>query len=269
MGQHTDADHDGVADAAEATNQTDFTMGVEPVDGQYFHLLEQTPGPNGERTGRHVLHDERSKAYDAADDVREVTKQVSTIHERTCPIWDQGQIGSCTANAALGTLMTAPFARPGWAFAEPDALRLYEQETLADDSQIPGHYPPDDTGSTGLWSMKTLKRAGFITGYKHAFSFQTLCRLLELSPVSIGIPWYQSMFTPNTRGVIPVDPASGLAGGHQLSAVGVDYGREGIKIANSWGDSWGIEGYGWFRFADIQALLKAHGDVSVPVVASV
>jgi Papain family cysteine protease len=267
MGQHTDADHDGVADSAEATNQTDFTMGVEPVDGQYFHLLEQNAGPHGEQLGRHVLHDDASRAYDAADDVRTVTKQVTTLHKRIAPIWDQGQIGSCTANAALGTLMTEPFYNGKWAFAEPDCVSLYEQETKTDDAQIPGHYPPDDTGSTGLWSMKTLKAAGYITSYKHAFSFDTLCRLLQLSPVSIGIPWYQSMFTPTSRGVIPVDPASGLAGGHQLSAVGVDYEREGIKIANSWGESWGVEGYGWFRFADMQALLKAHGDVSVPVIA--
>jgi hypothetical protein len=268
MGQHTDADHDGIADAAEATSQTDFTMGVEPVDGQYFHLLEQAPGPNGERTGRHVLHDDRSRAHDAADDVRTVTRQITTVHRRIAPIWDQGRIGSCTANAALGTLMTEPLWNGAWNFSEPDCLALYAQETKIDDAQIPGHYPPTDTGSSGLWSMKTLKRAGFITGYKHAFSFDTLCRLLQLSPVSIGIPWYQSMFTPSPRGVISVDPASGLAGGHQLSAVGVDYEREGIKIANSWGESWGVAGGGWIRFADMQALLKAHGDVSVPVVTT-
>jgi hypothetical protein len=229
------------------------------VDGRYFHLLEQGPG-----LGRHVLHDDRSRAYDAATLVAHVTARRTTYHERVVPIWDQGQVGACTAFAALGLMGTEPFYRPSWRLAPDRALQFYELETQLDDSQIPGHYPPDDTGSTGLWSMKTLKRLGYITGYRHAFSFQTVLKLLQVSPVSFGFPWYESMFETDRNGMITVDRASGLAGGHQLVGSAVDFERGLIRVDNSWGTGWGKDGQGFLSFAAVETLLSVHGDCSVP-----
>src|SRR5207237_6942116 len=132
--------------------------------------LPQTGGPH--RLGRHVLHDERSREFDAAEIARP-RPLATTIHDSACAPWDQGQVGSCTANAALGCLMTKPFWNGSWAFTEADALTLYGQETRLDDRQIPGEYPPDDTGSTGLWSMKALKARGLIRAYRRAFRLST------------------------------------------------------------------------------------------------
>ena len=188
MGQHTDADGDGLADRPPATPGRDFNLGVDPVDGQIFHRIEQAPG-----LGRHVLHDDRSRDFDAELLVAGITPNSRTvIHQRVIPPWDQGSTGSCTAHAALGLMMTEPYFswqaglnRTSKIYSEDDVLRFYGRETQLDDRQIPGSYPAEDTGSTGLWSMKTLRDWSLITQYRHAFSFNTLTRLLQVTPVSL------------------------------------------------------------------------------------
>jgi hypothetical protein len=269
MGQHTDADGDGLADRPPATPGRDFTLGVDPVPGQVFHRFEQAPG-----LGRHVLHDDRSREYDAAPLVREVTRQHTVMHPRVIPVWDQGSTGSCTAHAALGLMMSEPFFswqstlnRTSKIYSEDDVLRFYQRETELDNSQIPGSYPDEDTGSTGLWSMKTLRDWRLTTQYRHAFSFDTLCRLLQVTPVSLGLPWFESMFRVDRDFVVDVRQETGLAGGHQIVGQGIDYERQAIRICNSWGEGWAEQGLAWITFGDMQSLLGLHGDVSVPVIA--
>jgi hypothetical protein len=258
MGKHFDEDGDGVADRYDREHGRDFDMGVPHVAGQYFHRLEQAPG-----LGRHVLHDARSLDYDAATLVEHVTRERTTYHPRQGEIFDQGDVGACTAMAALGVLNTEPFARSSL-FTTRDALAFYGLETQLDDSQIPGRYPPDDTGSTGLWSMKALKHEKLIDAYRHAFSLTTVKKLLQVSPVSIGIPWFNSMFTVDRDGFVVVQTFSGLAGGHQIVGSGVDFERQAVEITNSWGEDWGKKGRAFIRFTHLDQLLKLHGDVSVP-----
>jgi hypothetical protein len=269
MGQHTDADGDGLADRPPATPGRDFTLGVDPVPGQVFHRFEQAPG-----LGRHVLHDDRSRAFDADVLVRGIVRrQATVIHPRVIPPWDQGETGSCTAHAALGLMMSEPYFswqaglnRTSKLYSEDDVLRFYGRETELDDRQIPGSYPAEDTGSTGLWSMKTLRDWKLITQYRHAFSFDTLARLLQVTPVSLGLPWFESMFRVDEDYVVDVRPETGLAGGHQIVGQGIDFERQAIRICNSWGENWAEQGFAWIGFGDMRTLLGLHGDVSVPVI---
>jgi Papain family cysteine protease len=231
--------------------------------GVYFHEYprRETPYP----LARHVLHDDRSREFDATTLVRQ-RPLVTTLHESVCPPWDQGQVGSCTANAALGCLMTRPLWNGSWGFTEADALRLYEDETRIDDRQIPGHYPPDDTGSTFLWSAKALQRRGLIRSYRHAFSLKTALQLLLDWPVSTGLPWYDSMFTVDRSGTIVYDESSGIRGGHQVCLVGVDVDRKAVRVRNSWGTGWGEGGYAWLGWSAYNTLLHQQGDAGVLVV---
>jgi hypothetical protein len=264
MGKHFDEDGDGVADQAQTSSPSrppdgDADLGVPYVKGQYFHRLEQAPG-----LGRHVLHDARSLKYDAATLVEHVTTERTTYHQRKTSIWDQGNVGACTAFAALGLMVTEPFYRPTHRFTPELALQFYSVETQLDDTQIPGHYPPNDTGSTGLWSMKLLKRRGLISGYRHAFSLATVKKLLQVSPVSIGIPWFNSMFSVDRNGFVVVQSVSGPVGGHQIVGSGINFERQAVEITNSWGSGWGVHGRAYIRFTHLEQLLKLHGDVSVP-----
>lgn len=230
--------------------------------GIYVHEYRRADTPRP--LARHVLHDDRSRDWDAATLVG--GEQIRTVmHERMCTAWDQGQLGSCTANAALGVLMTQPFHRDGWWFNEDDAQNLYRLETRIDNRQIPGSWPPDDTGSTSLWSMQALKQSKLISSYRWAFSIHTTLRLVMRGPVSVGVPWYNSMFDPD-QGVLHVDPHSGVAGGHQFEVSGYDADRKAFWMWNSWGTAWGINGGAWIAQDALAWLLGQHGDVVVPVM---
>lgn len=226
-------------------------------------VLEQRGGPY--RLGRHVIQDSRSIDWDA----RAVTRPrplKTTIHEFLADPWDQGNIGSCTANAMLGCLMSKPLHQEGWAFTEDDAVEFYREETRLDDTDIPGQYEPDDTGSSGLWSAKVAKARGYIWQYRHAFHFSTVLHALMDQPVSFGTSWYDSMYEPDTEHRIRVDFSSRLDGGHQVCLAGLDVEREAVLVRNSWGTGWGDGGYAWLSWDDLQDLLHDSGDITVPVV---
>lgn len=211
--------------------------------------------------GRHQVHDERSRAF-ALEPRALPTSPV--LHTRRLPIFDQGELGSCTANAALGLLCTGP-TDLGKVWTEQDAVDFYSAETRVDDGMgIPGHYPPEDTGSCGLASMKLAKADGWITGYRHAFSLTTALGWLGTQPISIGIPWLNSMFEPNSSHVLPVLRHSGIAGGHQVCLDGIDPHHSRVRLANSWGAGWGDRGWAWLSYADLGWLLNQGGDAVTP-----
>jgi len=230
--------------------------------------------PRGEHPyslGRHLLHDDASKEYDARK-VAQLRKPRDSYHESAVPPWDQGNLGQCTAEAALGLLMTEPFHRSSFNFngtgADSDTVQFYREETRLDDSKIPGHYEPDDTGSTGLWSMKILKKRGIAASYHHIFSWDVLLSVLTDHPVSMGTAWFGSMFHPDSRGVVDFDGSiDEPIGGHQICLVGQDLTREEMIFRNSWGTSWGANGYGRLKFSKAKELLFAYqGDLCYPTL---
>lgn len=216
------------------------------------------------RLGRHQVHDPRSRAFALPTGARPTKRVVHTRHD---PVWDQGAIGSCTANAALALLVTGPNWNGHASFTEADAVALYGEETRLDDREIPGHYPPDDTGSAGVYSMAALRARGLIASYWHGFSTTAVLSELALRPVSVGIPWYESMFDPDPRtGLITVDRRSGIAGGHQIPLDEINPSRKQVGLTNSWGEGWGLGGRAYLAYADLTALLGDGGDaVSVRV----
>jgi hypothetical protein len=247
-----------------------------------FRYLREHPD-NPHRLGRHRIHD-------ALTPDREVTPRTlarrplaSVDHQRVCAPFDQDHcnpaviselggdpsvtaLGNCTANAALGCLMTAPFHRAGWAFTEDDAVRLYHEETQLDDTQIPGEWPNDDTGSSGPWAMTALEKRGLIAGWRHTRSLHTALRLLAAGPIAVGSAWFQSMFEPDRDGVVTVDERSGLAGGHEYELTRLDVENQMVWGPNSWGTGWGRDGYFGMSWTDLDVLLGEGGDVVQPIL---
>lgn len=211
-----------------------------------------------------MVHDSRSREYAAYETTRPPTKSVD--HHRAAPIWDQGVVGSCTANAALGCLMTEPLHRDGWNFTEASALDLYELETRLDNTQVPGIYPPDDTGSSGLYSAKAMRAKGLVTGWRTAFGLNSTLRAIVDQPVSLGIPWPSSFMDPGKSGRLQMPAAPKYAGGHQVEVCGIDCTRKLVKVAQSWGPRWGDHGYCYLSWDDLGYLLRAGGDTTIFLV---
>jgi hypothetical protein len=219
--------------------------------------LPERPGVG--RLGRHVEHDERSRAYGV---VLAPAPLVSVDWKRHCDPYNQGDVGSCTGNAIAGLCMTGPFFRPGVTLTETEALYLYEAATHLD--KIPGSFPPNDTGSSGLAAAKAAKRAGLIAGYAHAFGLSQALHALSRAPVITGIDWFNGFDTPvGDAAELRIDGES--RGGHEVVLDGIDVKAGFVKGTNSWGLGWGNRGRFVMSFKTFGALLKMRGDVVAPV----
>lgn len=228
-------------------------------DSGQLYLKYEEVARDHMRLGRNLWLDGRSLAHMVENDVHEMSRPLSgQSWERVLAVLDQGKLGSCTGNAGTGALGTQPFYDAVGKSVLPDAtdaaageafaVKLYEDATVVDG--YPGSYPPDDTGSSGLAICKVLKTRGTIAGYRHARTAYGFLRLLQSGPVLQGMPWYNAFFTPDAQGFIDSDPnwsSSGLAGGHEVEAVGVELDENDafnsvITYVNSWSTSWGDAG---------------------------
>lgn len=214
--------------------------------------------------GRHVEHDPRSRAFPVAVD--EAAPLVKKLWRRYGSVLDQGQLGSCTGNAMAGALNTLPIRKTGAkALTEKDAVSIYEAATIVDG--IPGQYPPDDTGSSGLAVCKVAKTRGMISSYTHAFSLSQALAALMHGPVITGIDWYEGFDNPSADGLVEI--SGSIRGGHEIEVLGFDPAYNGggglLTAVNSWGKSWGIAGRFFFTAETWGALLANQGDVTVPL----
>jgi hypothetical protein len=228
----------------------------------------------GRRLGRHVNHDPRSLSYLVAGPAAAVTPK-SVKWDRHVPSFDQGDLGSCTINAGLGILATDPY----WGTLPKEMQQslaagniqellvqpLYREETRLD--PFTGAWEPDDTGSDGLSSAKTLKAHGWISGYLHATSLAACHEAIQKGPFMIGITWYQNMFYPNADGI--VSPGGAVAGGHEIECNEYDLSRDLWWFPNSWSPGWGKDGRFAMTSATFQNLLAQQGDATslVPITA--
>lgn len=223
--------------------------------------------------GRNIHFDSRSKAYAVQPSD---TPVVSLRHAQNIGVLDQGQVGSCSGNAADSCAYHEPFLLDWthiWPYTpdEAGARQWYHDNTANDD--YPGTWNTDgsgdDTGSDGLTSSKMAVKAGIATGYQAALDLDSSLRQLMHVPGITGIPWYQSMFTADAAGLLTVDTKSGLAGGHELvvdEVITADHPGNGtgeilVGGDNSWGPGWGDHGRYYMRASDWWALRQQQGDV--------
>jgi hypothetical protein len=217
------------------------------------------------RLGRHVHHDSESRRYAFPTAGLSIA---AVRHQRHVPIFDQGQLGSCTGNAAVGCLATGPFygtlTNPVYSEDEAGAVACYSAATRIDG--YGGEYPPTDTGSDGLTVAKVLQQAGEIAGYQHTFSLDDALKALQTVPLITGVDWYADMFNPSSEGLLSV--SGQYAGGHEIVVDEYDPVRGWVGFTNSWGAGWGAGGRFYLQAEDWGRLLAQQGDVTVFVPAT-
>ncbi len=220
-------------------------------------LIPEHPSKHGGRLGRHLHFDERSREFRVP-----LPKEASIqtrIWTRTVQAFNQGELGSCTGNGAVGVVCTEPYRQPGVRYTEALARKVYSQATK--DDNIVGAYPPDDTGSTVLGAMKALRDLGLAKGYHWCFGLDDVLKTLStLGPVEVGVSWYQGFDKPDARGLVKI--AGSVRGGHAFELLAVDAEKQLVWAINSWGPSWGLNGRFAFTWKDLDRLLHEQGEAA-------
>ncbi len=194
----------------------------------------------------------------------------------TCPpVYDQEQLGSCTANA-IAAAIEFDRKKQGLPDFTPSRLFIYYFTRQLE------HTVPVDAGATLRDTVKVVAKEGAcpedewpytisqfaieppIQDFKdalldRALSYQRITRSLAHMkaclasgyPFAVGISVYESFEgdEPSRTGVIPMPQQNEqLLGGHAILICGYrDSDRKWI-FRNSWGDAWGDSGYGYLDY---------------------
>jgi hypothetical protein len=213
--------------------------------------------------GRVVRHDPRSLQYLVPESTATPT---SIAWARKIPVLDQGNLGSCTGNAAVGVLGTEPFydtltPTEQGSLDENEAIKVYSLATQLDN--FGGTYPPTDSGSSGLGAAQAAKQLGLISGYLHITSLAAAHTAIASGPFITGVNWYEGFDTPDANGVVTI--SGQVRGGHEFEVIGYDAAAGMWEAVNSWGTSYGLNGRMRFSDADFARLLSEQGDATVLV----
>lgn len=193
------------------------------------------------------------------------------------PVYDQGDEGSCTANA--GILFRRWLAQRYPKFSAPDQdlsrQAFYQEELILEGT------PGQDNGAqirdifvcltaTGAplesaWPYSTplssipgaaVLAAGAsykIGAYHRIVDLPTAKSVLALGdgyPFVIGFTVYDSFQSIGADGVMPMpSPGEQILGGHAVLCHGYDDSKGALLIQNSWGPDWGAKGQFWMPYS--------------------
>jgi C1A family cysteine protease len=194
---------------------------------------------------------------------------------KSCPpVYDQGSLGSCTANA-LAAAFQFEQRKQGILEFIPSRLFIYYNERVALNTVL------SDSGAFIRDGIKTLNTDGVCMEsdwpyiipkftkkppddlYQEALKNQVLQylrlnneRLLLLKsclaegyPFVFGFTVFESFWGIGKNGIIPIPKEEERRiGGHAVMAVGYNEANQHIIIRNSWGTSWGKKGYGFMPY---------------------
>lgn len=198
----------------------------------------------------------------------------------TPAVLDQGREGACVGFGWAAELAARPHAQTG--ITNQTALDLYHLAQTLDDE--PGEAY---SGTSVLAGAKAAQKSGHIKSYWWATSLQEVVAAIGYhGPVVLGINWYAQMYETGADGWVRGVGVGEPVGGHCILLRGVRIvwrtdappAASGLRrfehvdtqksyglLRNSWSASWGIEGDGKIRLADLDVLLHAQGEACAPV----
>jgi len=210
-------------------------------------------------------------------DIRDHDYEIPTLKDRPAQVNLQGDfpqpyyqqdINSCTANAIAGAFQFE-LKKQGLPHFDPSRLFLYYnqrriQNSIEYDSGASlrdGMYCINHQGvcSEDQWPYFTheFAKKPFQSCYDNAKKHkvirylrldqttdQLMNCLAEGHPFVFGFSVYESFFSPAKPGVIGVPkPSEQRVAGHAVIAVGYNDDDQTFTCRNSWGNSWGVDGY--------------------------
>lgn len=210
----------------------------------------------------------RIHAPDERDHFHPMQARLPATTTRTSRYWydreaflDQGNYGRCVSYSWTHWLNDGPVLRKGY-HDDTFAYHLYGQAILLDEwTQNDNDKDTASFGTSVRAGAKALQTSGHISEYTWAFDLDSvITALLEKGPVVVGTNWYNTMSQVDSKGFIRVGAAGRIVGGHAYVLNGVNTGAEKVRVKNSWGTGWGINGRAWLSFADLDRLIREDGE---------
>ena len=215
------------------------------------------------------LPDQRDHLYAAVHAAPKKLPAKVDLRKTCSAIEDQGQLGSCTANALVGALefLERKQTQP---VTNLSRLFVYYNERVIE------HSVKTDAGAMLRDGIKTLAKQGVCTEklwpyaikkfaakptaacYAQATahtisSYQRLSTLADMRAcLASGYPFvfgftvyesFESQTVANTGVVNLPKQSERVVGGHAVCAVGYDDAKQRFIVRNSWGTGWGQQGY--------------------------
>jgi C1A family cysteine protease len=234
------------------------------------------------------LPDQRDHIYAAAITAPQQLPPSVDLRPQCPPVYDQGQLGSCTANAIGGAFQFTQLKEKLAQNWVPSRLFIYYNErsiegTVSSDSgaQIrdgiksvnqQGACPEDlwpynianftDQPPANCYTVAAQNKVKTYQRIPQNLISMKAC-LASGYPFVFGFTVYDSFESQTVAqtGVVNMPAASEqVLGGHAVCAVGYDDSQQRFIVRNSWGTGWGQQGYFTMPYA---YLTQAH-----PVLAS-
>lgn len=222
-------------------------------DGRVFDRVENWDARNAEYPLQ-LLVDERVQEESAAGP--QAASRLLRTKTWTIPdVLDQGSEGACTGFGTAHMLSSTPKAQKG--ITESLARILYRKAQKLD--EWPGEAYE---GSSVTGAMKAAKADGYVSRYVWPRTAREVAVAIGyFGPVVIGVDWWSDMMQTDPLGVVHVSGRK--VGGHCVAVTGYNHKTDVFTFPNSWGERWGVHGFGRISGADLDRLLGAGGDAAL------
>jgi C1A family cysteine protease len=236
--------------------------------------FEEKPSPNAGYGWRADKPDHRDHLYEMPVGAGGALPASTDLEPHCPPVYDQGQLGSCTANA-IGGAYEFDLRKQGKTDFMPSRLFIYYHEraiegTIKSDSGAEIRDGIKTIADKGVCTEKTWpyvisrfakapSSAAYAEATHHtAVSYQRLdgTNLTQLKtclasgyPIVFGFTVYEAFESQEVAqtGVLNMpQPGEQMMGGHAVLIVGYDDATQRFKVRNSWGTGWGLNGSGYF-----------------------
>jgi C1A family cysteine protease len=217
------------------------------------------------------LPDHRDFLYTAPPALVSPPPVIVDLRSQCPPVYNQGQLGSCTANAIAGAIQFDRMKQQLGQVFTPSRLFIYYNERDIE------HSVASDSGAQIRDGIKSVASQGdcpetewpyVIAQFKtkppkkcyadalkyKVTSYQRLTPILSQLkgclasgyPFVFGFTVYESFESAQVAkaGHAPLpEPGEAAIGGHAVVCVGYDETKQWFIVRNSWGPSWGMKGY--------------------------
>lgn len=216
------------------------------------------------------LPDNRDHMYAAPGDVLTQLPPQVDLRNQCPPVYDQGELGSCTANA-IAAAMEFERIKQNLSNFMPSRLFIYYNERVIEgtvnsdngaqirdgiksvaaqgacsETEWPYDIAKFATQPSSQCFQDALKDKAVLYSSVSNIPTQMKGCLASGYPFVFGFSVYESFESPDVAksgNVSMPQPGEKLIGGHAVLAVGYDDTSQRFIIRNSWGTTWGMQGY--------------------------